>query len=76
VEEEAVTLHALAAGWLDGVAPPAVPRRLGLLMSALRRSRPGLLAALAGATEPPGEEVLAELDEAMAEAAAAFQGAL
>lgn len=75
VEEEAVTLHALAAGWLDAVQPAAVPRRLGLLISALRRSRPGLLAALAGAAEPPGEEVLVELDAAMAEVAAAFAGA-
>jgi F-type H+-transporting ATPase subunit alpha len=76
VEEEAVTLHALAAGWLDAVPCAAVPRRLGLLMSALRRSRPGMLSALAGAVDPPGEDVLAELDAAMEEVAAAFQGAL
>jgi F0F1-type ATP synthase alpha subunit len=76
VEEEAVTLHALAAGWLDSVPPAAVPRRLGLLMSALRRSRPGALAALAGAGEAPGEEVLAELDAAMAEVEVTLQGAL
>ena len=45
--ELAVTLIALEAGFVDGVAPDAGPRRIALLVAHLRRADPALLARLA-----------------------------
>jgi len=47
VDELAVTLIALEAGFVDGVAPDAGPRRIALLVAHLRRADPALLARLA-----------------------------
>ena len=78
VDELAVTLAALDAGFVDGAPVDAVPRRVALLVTHVRRAAPDILDRLAAGTSTEGDATalaaaMAEVGGRLAEAGAGVE---